>query len=170
MTPFRFRLQHVLGLRRTQFQIAEAQCRQAEARLRVIQAQHAALAAMKSETRNSVVRMPIVAGRILEPLTYWFHWTETEAQRLMKLEQALTLELKKCRAALLEAHRKVRLLEKLRDTCHVEWQSAFDREIEETAADAVNSRYVRTLSTPAKPSPHSPSHPSTGTACPEIYK
>ena len=83
MTPFRFRLQHVLGLRRTQFQIAEAQCRQAEARLRVIQAQHAALAAMKSETRNSVVRMPIVAGRILEPLTYWFHWTETEAQRLM---------------------------------------------------------------------------------------
>ena len=170
MTPFRFRLQHVLGVRRTQFQIAEAECRQAEARLRTIQAQHAALAAMKSETRNSVVRLPIVAGRILEPLTYWFHWTETEAHRLMKLEQALKQELKKCREALVEAHRKVRLLEKLRDTCHAEWQAEFDREIEEIAADAVNSRYVRRLPKPAEPSPHSLSRPSTGNAYPEICK
>jgi hypothetical protein len=146
MTPFRFRLEHVLGLRRTQFQIAEAECRQAEARLRAIQAQHTALAAMKSETRNSVVRLPIVAGRILEPLTYWFHWTETEAHRLTKLEQALTLELKKFRGILVDAHRKVRLLEKLRDTSQAEWQVRFDREIEEIAADAVNSRYVRSRS------------------------
>jgi UDP-2,3-diacylglucosamine pyrophosphatase LpxH len=143
MTPFRFRLERVLGVRRTQFQVAESECRQAECRLRAIQAQQAALAARKSETRNSVVRLPIVAGRILEPLTYWFHWTETEAHRLIKLEQALTQELQKRRVALVEAHRKVRLLEKLHDNRQAEWQREFDREIEEIAADAINSRYVR---------------------------
>jgi hypothetical protein len=144
MTPFRFRLQHVLSLRRTQFQLAESECRQAEGRLRAIQAQHASLASQKSETRNSVVRLPIVAGRILEPLTYWFHWTETEARRLTKLEQGLTQELQKRRAALVEAHRKVRLLEKLHDNRQADWQTEFDREIEQIAADAFNSRYIRT--------------------------
>ena len=143
MTPFRFHLQHVLGIRRTQFQMKESEYRQAEGRLRAIQAQHAGLAAMKSETRNSFARLPIVAGRILEPLTYWFNWTDTEAQRLMKLEQALTQELQKRREAMVEAHRKVRLLEKLHDNRHAEWQTEFDREIEEIAADAVNSRYAR---------------------------
>ena len=79
----------------------------------------------------------------MEPLTYWFHWTEIEAHRLLKLEQALTQELQKRRATLVEAHRKVRLLEKLQENRHAEWQREFDREIEEIAADAVNSRFVR---------------------------
>jgi flagellar export protein FliJ len=143
MTPFRFRLQRVLAVRRTQFQLAESECRQAEARLRTIQAQHAALAATKSETRNSVARLPIVAGGTLEPLTEWFRWTETEAQRLTKLENTLAQELQQRRQSLIEAHRKVRLLEKLHDNRHAEWQTAFDRETEEIAVDAINRRYVR---------------------------
>ena len=143
MTPFRFRLQHVLGVRRTQFQMAQSEYRQAEGRLRAIQAQHSALALTKSETRNSVARLPVATGMMLEPLTYWFHWTETEAHRLIKLEQSLTQDVQKRRGVMVEADRKVRLLEKLRDDRHVEWKVAFDREIEEIAADAVNCRYAR---------------------------
>ena len=145
MTPFRFRLERVLAFRRMIFQLAESACHQAEGRLRTIQAQHAALAAMKSETRSSVARLPFVAGNVLEPLTSWFHWTETEAQRLTTREQALAQELRKSREALVEAHRKVRLLEKLHDHRHAEWQTAFDREVEEIAADTINSRYARGL-------------------------
>jgi hypothetical protein len=36
MTPFHFQLQHVLGIRRTQFQMTESAYRQAEGRLRAI--------------------------------------------------------------------------------------------------------------------------------------
>lgn len=143
MTEFRFRLERVLDFRRTQLQLAESECHRVEARLRTVQAQHAALAARKTETRQSVTRLPMVAGRTLAPLTGWFRWTETEDQRYTKLEQALAQELAKRRKVLLEAHRKVRLLEKLREKRHSEWQSAFDREIEEIAADAVNTRYTR---------------------------
>jgi flagellar export protein FliJ len=146
MTPFRFHLQRVLGVRCTQFQLAESDYRQAQARLHAIQAQYAALAAVKSETRNSVARLPVVAGRTLEPLTYWFHWTETQAHRLMHLEEALIQELQKRREVLVEARRKVRLLEKLRDNRRAEWQAEFDREVEEIAADSINSRYIRNRS------------------------
>jgi flagellar export protein FliJ len=143
MNAFRFRLQRVLDFRRVQFQLAESEYHQAEARLRGIQAQYAALAAKKSETRISFTRLPIVSGRILEPLTYWFQWTETEALRLAGLEKALALEVRKRREALVEAQRKVRLLEKLRENRHLDWKAGFDREIEELAADSTNSRYAR---------------------------
>jgi flagellar biosynthesis chaperone FliJ len=143
MTPFRFRLQRVLEFRRMKFQLAESACRRAEARLGAIQAHRAALAAGKSETRNSVARLPSVAGNILEPLTSWLHWTETEAHRLMQAEQAVTQDLQKRHEALVEAHRSVRLLEKLYDLQHADWQRAYDREVEETAADAIHCRFIR---------------------------
>jgi len=108
----------------------------------------------------------MVAGRTLAPLSDWFHWTETEDQRYTKLEKALGQELERRRTALMEAHRKVRLLEKLHDNSHAEWQAEFDREIEEIAADAINSRYARDIRRRA-PSLRSPSHPSSGTAGPE---
>jgi flagellar export protein FliJ len=143
MTSFRFRLQRVLGFRRTEFQMAESEFHQAEARLHAIQAQNAALAAAKFETRNSVARIPFISGRDLEPLTYWFRWTETENNRLTSLEESAVQELHQRREALIEAQRKVRLLEKLHDSCHARWQSAFDKEIQELAADSINSRYAR---------------------------
>ena len=63
--------------------------------------------------------------------------------RLKKLEQAGTHELRQRRAILVEAHRKVRLLEKLRENRSADWQREFDREIEGIAADAFNSRFAR---------------------------
>ena len=111
MTPFRFRLQRVLAFRGIEFQLAEAECRQAEARLRTVQAQQAALAARKAETRHSVTRLSTVSGGTLQPLSDWFHWTEAEAKRLKELEHTLSQELRRRRQALVEAHRKVRLLE-----------------------------------------------------------
>jgi flagellar export protein FliJ len=146
MTPFHFRLQRVLDFRRTQFQIAESQCHQVEARLRTVQAQHTALAARKTETRTAISRLPMVAGGTLAPLTDWLHWTITEDQRFAKLEKALDQELQKRRTALVEANRKVRLLEKLHEQRRVEWQAEFEREIDEIAADAVNSRYAKAVS------------------------
>ena len=143
MTPFRFRLQHVLAVRQTQFQMAESECRRAEGRLRELEALHATLEATKSETRNSIARMPVVGGGTLQPLSGWFHWTEGEVVRLVKQEKVLAQELQKRRAVLVEAHRKVRLLEKLQAKGKVEWQAAFDREIEVIAADSFNSRYAR---------------------------
>jgi flagellar export protein FliJ len=147
MTTFHFRLQRVLEFRGTQFQVAESECHRAAARLRSIQAQQAALAARKSETRKAFANLPEAEGSDLMPLPDWYQWTEKAGSRLSSLERTAVEELQKHRDALIEARRKVRLLEKLRDKRQAEWQQQFDREIEELAADSTNSRYARRTAT-----------------------
>jgi flagellar export protein FliJ len=148
MTTFHFRLQRVLEFRNTQFQLAESECHRSAARLRSIQAQQAALAARKSETRKAFANLPEVAGRDLMPLPDWYEWTEKAGNRLAQLERTAMEELQKHRDTLIAAQRKVRLLEKLREKRLAEWQEKFDREIEELAADSTNSRYSRLAANP----------------------
>jgi len=145
MMTFRFRLQRVLEFRRTQLQVAESECRRAEAKLNAVQARQTALDLRKTETRNAVARLPSVAGHDLWALPDWYRWTDAEKSRLTRLENASAEELEKRRAAAMEAQRKVRLLEKLHDKRRAEWQGAFDREVEEQAADAFRGRDTRLL-------------------------
>ncbi len=145
MTTFRFRLQRVLDFRRMQFQVAEGECQRAAAELAAIDSRQAALRKGKSETHQEYTQFPQTTGQQLAPLTRWDHWTEIENDRLMKLEHAARQELKKRRDILLDAQQKMRLLEKLHGNRQAQWQSAFDREVEELAADSVCSRYAREL-------------------------
>ncbi len=148
MTTFHFRLQRVLDFRRTQFQIAESECQRAVAKLRTTQTQQAALESYKSQTRRAFAQLPEVAGQDLAPLPVWYQWAgKDHAITWSARRRAAAQELKKRREALVEAQRKVRLLEKLHDHRKAQWQADFNHELEELAADSFR---------PAKPSPHSP--------------
>lgn len=144
MIPFRFRLQRVLDFRNVQLQLAESEYQRATAKVRSIQAQQAALAYRKSETRKSVVRLPEISGQDIASLSGWLQWTEGRRTLLTGMEQAAMQEVAKRRIVLMEAQRKVQLLEKLRDRRKGEWQTAFDRELEEQAADAFRAGLGRT--------------------------
>ena len=170
MTAFHFRLQRVLDFRRTQFQIAESECQHAGAKLRTVQAQQASLASQKSQTRKLFSGLPIVDSEDLAPLPCWYRWTDRVSDYLVRMERAAAQELQKRRAALLEARRQVRLLEKLRDNRQADWQIHFDRELEELAADAFRAAASRPQVRRESPSPHFPSHPSAGTGGPETCK
>jgi flagellar export protein FliJ len=143
MTTFRFRLQRVLDFRRVQFQVTQAEYQRASARLHGIQAQQAALAARKLETRKAFSNLPEVAGQDLASLPGWYNWTVRANDYLSQIERAAMKDLQTGRDAMLHAQQKVRLMEKLFDKRHGEWQAAFDREMEELAADSTNSRYAR---------------------------
>jgi flagellar export protein FliJ len=143
MTSFRFRLQRVLDFRQMQFQVAESECQRAAAKLHQIQAQQAALASQKSATRKLFAGLAEVDARDLAALPNWYRWTEAVRDQLARLERTAAQEVQKQREALVEAQRKVRLLEKLRDNRKAQWQADFDRELEELAADSTNSRYSR---------------------------
>ena len=82
-------------------------------------------------------------GYDLEHLPDWYRWTTTEAERLTRLEAQAVTEVENRRRALIEAQRKIRLLEHLRDRRLGQWQSAFDKELEALAADSIASRYIR---------------------------
>ncbi|HZZ38892.1 MAG TPA: hypothetical protein VFE06_07165 [Acidobacteriaceae bacterium] len=136
-------MQRVLEFRQTQFQLAESEFQHAAAKVRSLQAQQAALIARKWETRRTIASLPQVKGGHLAPLPGWYQWTVRAADQLSALEREATADLQKRRQAMVEAHRQVRLLEKLRDKRRGEWQAAFDRELEELAADSTNSRFSR---------------------------
>jgi len=108
-----------------------------------IQEQQATLAARKQETRISFSQLPDAMGYDLEHLPDWYRWTTTEAERLTRLEAQAVTEVENRRRALIEAQRKIRLLEHLRDRRLGQWQSAFDKELEALAADSIASRYIR---------------------------
>ena len=143
MKPFRFRLQRVLDFRRTQFQLAENDYRRAQAAVLNIQEQQATLAARKQETRISFSQLPDAMGYDLEHLPDWYRWTTTEAERLTRLEAQAVTEVENRRRALIEAQRRIRLLEHLRDRRRRQWQAAFDKELEAVAADSIAGRYIR---------------------------
>src|SRR5580698_1724167 len=136
MTTFHFRLQRVLDFRRTQFQIAESECQRAVAKLRTTQTQQAALESYKSQTRRAFAQLPEVAGQDLAPLPVWYQWAGKTRDHLVRLEKTAAQEVKKRREALVEAQRKVRLLEKLHDQRKAQWQADFDHELEELAAES----------------------------------
>jgi flagellar FliJ protein len=142
MKPFRFRLQRVLDFRRTQFQVAENDYRRAQAAVLNIQEQQVALAARQQETRRSFSQLPDAMGYDLEHLPDWHRWTTIEAERLTRLEAHATAEVENRRRALIEAQRRIRLLENLRDHRRRQWQIAFDKELEALAADSIASRYI----------------------------
>ena len=135
MTRFHFALQRVLDFRQTQFQIAESEYRNAAEKLRAIQARQAALDAGEAETRKRFANLAEADGRDLAPLPGWYRRTDAERGRLREQERAAAQELEKRRAGLIEAQRAVRLLEKLHENRQREWQAAFDKELEELAAD-----------------------------------
>lgn len=143
MNAFRFRLQRVLEFRRMQLQLAESECHRAGVKLHSIQAQQLALATRKTETRRAFSTLPEIAGRDLAPLPAWYTWTVRAGQVLGQLQRNAAQDLERRRAALLQCQQKVRLLEKLREKRHDEWQAAFDKELEELAADSTNSRFGR---------------------------
>ena len=143
MKPFRFRLQRVLDFRRTQFQLAENDYRRAQAAVLNIRERQATLSARNKETLNYFSQLPAAMGYDLEHLPDWYRWTTTEAERLTRLEAQAVTEVENRRRALIEAQRKIRLLEHLRDRRLGQWQSAFDKELEALAADSIASRYIR---------------------------
>ncbi len=151
MTTFHFRLQRVLDFRRTQFQFAESEYQRANAKLQALRAQQMAIASRKFETRKAFSSLKEVDGQDLAPLAGWYDWTVRANNYLEQMEKAAIKELQIRRDGLVQAQQKVRLMEKLLTKRQGDWQAAFDKELEELAADSTNSRYSRDRATRERP-------------------
>jgi len=143
MTAFRFRLERVLEWRRTQLELAEARFKQQAAAL-------GALDRMRAETEASGIRAEIevrrqsrVAGRDLEALGHFRLRVKSEETRIAGLRVAAAAEYAVRQKGMLEARRRVRLLERLRERRLAEWEEARDRELEELASESYLARWNR---------------------------
>lgn len=143
MTHFRFALERVLELRRVQLQAEEEKLARLQQQLEGIDQRVNAIAATELRSEWALRKMPAVAASDLHTLSD-FQARVRKVQAVLAVEkQQVTKGIQAQRARLLNARKEFRVIEKLKERRFKLWQYQADREIEDLAADAHNSKLIR---------------------------
>ena len=141
MTRFRFRLERVLAWRRTQLEIAEAAFQGQNAVAAELDRARAALDAAGIRAEMTVRQWDRVTGGDLAALDAFRTDLQRRQTALDAQRRAAREQLEARRSAMLEARRRCRLLERLKERRLAEWNAAVEREIEQLAGEmGVSSR------------------------------
>jgi hypothetical protein len=141
MRSFHFRLESVLGWRRTELAAEEARLGPLVMERNRLEAARIEVAAARDGTRRELLAATHLEGRDLAAHSAF-------RARLAKEQEALAQQSAECRdrmakqlSRIIEAQRKVRLLEKLRERRSQEWHALWDREVENFASESYLARW-----------------------------
>lgn len=135
MKAFQFRLERVLEWRRTELDLAEARFQEQMAVLAGIEREHAEMEADGIRAEIQVREWRPVSGGDLAALDGFRLQMKAREKALVARRSEGARKLAERQAAMLEARRRLRLLERLKERRLGEWRVACDREIEEQAAE-----------------------------------
>jgi hypothetical protein len=145
MTKFVFRLERVLDWRQTELSLEEAKYKRLAARLAALHAHKDGLNAAILEVGRGPDRSRSVSAADLAV-------SAACRERLVREVAAAEGKIVECgrllaaqRESMVAARRRVRLLENLKERRRVEWSAAFEKELEEMAAESSQSRWRREL-------------------------
>jgi flagellar export protein FliJ len=136
MSVFRFRLAKVLEWRRTELTLAETRFRRQAATLAALDGTRAALDASAIRAEMLVRDSPRIEGADLAALDVFRRHVARRRAALAASRAQAQQELDRLQSAMLEARRRFRLLERLRDRRFAEWKEAEDRELDQLASDS----------------------------------
>jgi flagellar export protein FliJ len=143
MTSFHFRLQKVLDLRRTQLETEESRFKQQLAALAGLDSERAGWAAAGSRAETQVRDFNQLAGCDLTALGH-FRLTVKQQQREIDARRlACQKGIEAQQAAMLEARRRCRLLERLKERRLAEWTCGRDHELEQLASESFMAKWGR---------------------------
>jgi hypothetical protein len=141
MNSFRFPLQKALDWRRTQLELEEARYKQQSAEL-------AALDRLRADIEASGIRVEVevrawdkLGGSDLAALDHFRLRLKKERVRIADQRIAAARKVTEQQEKMMEARRRCRLLERLRDRRLTEWQSANDKELESLATESYLARW-----------------------------
>ena len=136
-------MQRVLSWRRTQLEVEEARFRQQSAVVGELDRQKAEAEAAAIRAEIEVRQRPYVAAAELQALGAFRLRTKIEEARIAGKREAAARELAIRQRAMLEAQRRARLLERLRERREREWEDARTKELEDLAGEAYLSQWNR---------------------------
>jgi flagellar export protein FliJ len=143
MTGFRFSLEKVLDWRRTQLEFEEIQYRRQLAMLAELDHQQAELQESgKSAERQVREWNPVAAGE-LEALGGFRLHVRRRQQEMAAPRAECRKQLDRQYNLMLEARRRLRLLERLKERKLTEWRAARDKELEELASESYLANWSR---------------------------
>jgi len=143
MTSFRFPLQRVLDWRQAELELAEARFKKQAAALAELERQHAELEAAGIRAELQVREWRPVSGHDLAALGSFRLQVKARETGLANRRAECQKELAERQSAMLEARRRLRLLERLKERRLAEWRAACDRELEEHAAGSYLAQWSR---------------------------
>lgn len=144
MRVFRFPLEKVLDWRRTQLEVAEAELRKRAAALAAVDRERALVEAAAVAAEIEVRRASSVDGAELAALDEFRRHVHSQERMLAARRAECERRAAAQEAAMLEARRRCRLLERLRERRWSEWKAEADRELEQVAAESYLARWNAT--------------------------
>lgn len=143
MKSFEFPLQRVLDWRKSQLDLTEATFRRAMEAVASVERMAAALqAAARSEASAVQASRPLMGGA-LGALNGYQRFVLVKGKELERRREECGKRAAEAERAMLEARRRTRLLEKLKEKRQLEWQAAGSRELEELASDSYLAQWNR---------------------------
>lgn len=136
MKRFEFRLQRVLDLRRQQAEAGRAHLRSLLTAYERLGHEIRSLDTQLQEARAHVRHAPSSAGEDYITLSYFESHLQRRTTAIETRRQQLNRQIAEQRAHLLEAERKLKLLEKLEARRRTEWSVEHDKEIETISAES----------------------------------
>jgi flagellar export protein FliJ len=136
MPRFRFRLGKVLGWRATQLELAQAGYQREREALAELDRSLAAWEAAGIRAELQVRGAGEVTGSELTALAGFRVFVRAKGAELLQRKAAQWKKLAAAEAALMEARRRCRLLERLQERQRAEWLAGEDAELEAAASDS----------------------------------
>ncbi|HXG32383.1 MAG TPA: hypothetical protein VNJ11_03380 [Bryobacteraceae bacterium] len=143
MKRFRFRLESVLRWRQTLASIEEDKLRNLYSTLRDVERSRSELEGLRRRLPAEMAARSGLTGAELTALDTYLRRLAAVEQDLCERKARIEQEIERQRQAVIEAHRQVRLLERLRARRLAEWEAELAREAERVAADNYLARWRR---------------------------
>jgi flagellar export protein FliJ len=143
MRPFRFRLEKALEWRRLQLRQQEARFQQQAAALEALDRRCKELETASRHAEAGVREWDSLSGADLAALDGYRTGVQRLQRRLADQRREGSRELASRQQALLEAQRRVRVLERIKEQRLREWKASGDRELQELASESFLARWKR---------------------------
>jgi flagellar export protein FliJ len=143
MIPFRFRLQKVLDWRRTELEMEEIKFKRQSAALADLDRARAQLEAAGVKAEVQVRDWVPLAGRDLAALGNFRLFVKLKERDIARRRVECRQKLDAQQRVMLEARRRCRLLERLKERRLSEWELAENRELEQLAAESHLAQWFR---------------------------
>jgi hypothetical protein len=144
MKAFRFPLERALHVRRTQLEVEQSRLEILLHQREQLELQGAGILTEAASTRHAITKELLLKTHEISTVPDYQRNTKLRLARLDRQKQELMKVTQDQKRLTLEAERKVKLLEQLRDKRFSEWNSLAQKEQETFAADAYLARWAVT--------------------------
>ena len=143
MKAFRFPLEKALDWRRIELELEEVRYKQQLAELAGLDRQRAEVEASGIRAEIEVREWRPIAAGDLTALGSFRQYVKSRESEIARLRFEAAQKLAEQQKVMLEARRRCRLLERLKEHRLTEWTAERDREVEEIAAESYLARWSR---------------------------